>query len=508
MSVLPLIPHTAGFARAIAPGRYHGPDRYPGRGPDPEPLMRRWPVVVVGAGPSGLVAAITLARQGIRTLVLNRRTSVSPLPRATGVSLRTMEILRSWGLEDEIRAGGVDVEFRLLLADTLSAVRDGEPMEVGYPTRAESVRLSPTRPACVPQDHLESVLLRHLRSLPSATVVEGVAVEEVRPGGPDSELVVRDVDTGTARAVGSRFVIAADGAGSRVRESLGIETSAVGAAFDSFAAVVRAPLWNLLGDRRFLIYSVTDSALASFLPAGPDDRWIYGFRGPDGGSPTSAWIVDRIRSGAGVPDLPVHIDDVRGYSFSARMAERMRAGSVFLVGDAAHRLTPRGGMGLNTAVADGFDLAWKLAWVLLGWAPETLLDSYEAERRPVAEHHLIRSSDPEGTRRSLADELPFDLGGRIGHRWIAGPDGERVSTLDLLTPGLTRLRGPGRRGWRPGPRPGVPAPVAVRRVGTAAAALGIEGRDGILVRPDGLLWDPAVLRSSNATGLVVGGIPA
>ena len=106
---------------------------------------------------------------------------------------------------------------------------------------------------------------------------------------------------------------------------------------------------------------------------------------------------------------------------------------MFLIGDAAHRVTPRGGTGLNTAIRDGFDLGWKLAWVLRGWAHERLLDTYERERRPVAEFNAARSADPTASLRA-ADELRADLGGRIPHLWLPARR-RRVSTLDLLGTG-------------------------------------------------------------------------
>ena len=149
-------------------------------------------VVIVGAGPAGLVAGITLARYGVGCLVVDRRTGPGPHPRATVVSLRNMELLRSWGLEDEVRRGGEDVEWLLLVCGTLAEAGHGETIDVGYPTKEQSALLSPTSPACVPQDHLETVLLDHLRSSPSVRLQLSVGVEEVcgsTPIGPTSWFV-------------------------------------------------------------------------------------------------------------------------------------------------------------------------------------------------------------------------------------------------------------------------------------------------------------------------------
>jgi 2-polyprenyl-6-methoxyphenol hydroxylase-like FAD-dependent oxidoreductase len=133
---------------------------------------------------------------------------------------------------------------------------------------------------------------------------------------------------------------------------------------------------------------------------------------------------------------------------------------------------------MNTAIADGFDLGWKLAWVLSGWDRPALLDPYEPERRPVAEHQVRRSIDPLGSRRSI-DELHVDLGGRIRHIWLPGQPGR--STVDLLGTGLTLLY----TGIRPPHRHA--APVTAHRLDALTArSLGIAPGQHLLLRPDGL----------------------
>ncbi|HZB75661.1 MAG TPA: FAD-dependent monooxygenase [Solirubrobacteraceae bacterium] len=454
-------------------------------------------VLVVGAGPAGLATAVQLARHGVPSLLVEQRHAPSDLPRATVLSLRSMELLRSWGLEEDVVAGAVEVDWHMLECRTLAEAADGQRHPVGYPSRAQSAVLSPSAPECVAQDHLEPVLLRHLRTLAPATVALGTAVTHVATDPQGTTATLRDVRTGAERRVRAEYLVAADGAHSPTRASLGIAMHGPDALLGGVSATITAPLWDVVGAHRHGIYSVTHPGMPGvFLPAGLPDRWIAGVPSqPDGALPAEAEVVRLVRLGAGVADLPVAVGRIGQFSSAAQLATRYRAGRAFLAGDAAHRVTPRGGTGLNIAFQDGCDLGWKLAWVLNGWAAETLLDTYEAERRPVAEHNAARSADPQGSLRRPEQELPVDIGGRLAHVW----ERSRVSTLDLLGPGLTLFTGrDGRRWGAAAAQLRTALPLAVRRLSpTTARAVGIIGDGGaLLARPDGT---PAGVLAAGAT---------
>jgi putative polyketide hydroxylase len=466
------------------------------------------PALVVGAGPAGLAAAIELARRDVPVLLVERRTILSSHPRATVLSLRSMELMRAWGLEAAVRARGVDVDARMLRAETLAGAAAGSVLPVGYPSREQSRVLSPVEPACVAQDEVEPLLLAHLRARPSARVELGAEVTAVS-AAPDGALAaVRDLRTGAVRTVHARYVVAADGARSAVRGALGIALRGAEDVLAGFTTLLRAPLWDVVGPHRHLVYAMTrPEAPVTFLPTGPSDRWLLGLSGEGAEAPDERRAVELVRLGAGVPGLPVRIERSRSFVAAAQLAEGFRCGPVFLAGDAAHRVTPRGGTGLNLALHDGFDLGWKLAWVLSGWARPALLDSYEAERRPVAEHTAARSADPGGSIRAPEQEVRADIGGRIAHVW----SGEH-STLDLLGTGLTLFAGCDGRGWEAAAASlATRVPVDVRLLDPMAArAVGAAGRAALLVRPDGTPAGvlPAALEPAPALRAAVAAVAA
>ena len=456
----------------------------------PADPIHRVPVVIAGAGPAGLVAAATLAGQGVASLLVERNPGLSPLPRATAVSTHTMELLRSFGLEAEVQAGQLDLTATGAWAAETLASPEGTELPLGVADLAQAAGASPTTLAAVPQDHLEPVLLRHLERSGLAEVRFGTELVTFDQDADGVTLVLREPATGGCRTVRAGHLVGADGAHSRVRSLLDIAMEGPDHLNEQLTVLFEAPLAEVVGGRRHGIYFIQHPGAAGVLvPNGAGDRWLYGRQWAPERERLADYTDERltglIRTAAAVPDLPVEVVAKGAFSFAAQVADRYRAGRGFLVGDAAQRMTPRGGMEMNTAVAEGHDLGWKLAWVHHGWAGPGLLDTYETEWRPIGARRTARSAvqngEPDG-----AEALADDLNNRLPHAWLTGANRHPSSTLDLLGPGLTLLAGPSGAAWTAAAATlDPPFPLEAHPLDPeAAATVGIGPTGAALVRPD------------------------
>lgn len=344
-------------------------------------------ILIVGGGPVGMALGLVLDRCGVDHVIVERNPTTTTHPKSRGCTARTMENFRVWGIEDRIRAGGLPPEADALWSCETAT---GRVHAVGRP---EPMTHQMPAPKCmVAQDVVEAALAdvvepnRHTQFLRQTELVsfdqdaDGVTAR------------VRSCTTGEEREVRTRYLIGCDGSGSRVRKAVGIEMEGPELLARLANYYYRADVSHFPYAGKTFCFSVSPPdphvpTGVGILATGPkSDRWLWVQILEHDDQPLYGEdeLVPIVRAHWGIPDLEVELLGVMTWRMSAQIPTAFRRGRVILAGDAAHRFPPAGGMGLNSGIQDAQNLGWKLALVARGLAPDRLLDTYEAERRPVA----------------------------------------------------------------------------------------------------------------------------
>jgi len=361
-------------------------------------------VLVVGGGGCGLAISIFLADKGVDFLTIERHESTSILPKAHYLNQRTMEIFRQHGLADEVFAKGTPPYNRSktkwytsLGGDNPLAGKTIFEMGAlgghGTPRIVHYLETSPTDTGNLPQIRLEPLIKSHAEARDASRIRFSCELVEFAQDAEGVTAKVRDVKTNQTETIRAKYMVAADG-GRTVGKTLGVAMEGPTKLITQISVHFEADLSQWIPDDRVLLNWLKPmhrQGVSVIVPMGPDKwgrnspEWSLGLpRMPfDPPSFSDEAAADEVRKILGVADLPIKVRCVSEWVVEGVLAERYRVGRVFLAGDAAHRHPPTTGLGLNTGIQDAHNLAWKLALATQGKAGDKLLDTYEAERRPV-----------------------------------------------------------------------------------------------------------------------------
>jgi putative polyketide hydroxylase len=528
------------------------------------------PVVIVGAGGAGLSLALLLQKQGIGSVLIERRTDVSWFPRARNLNFRTLEVFRGLGLEPQVIAAGSHMSRTFRKPTLASPEREEFPsieQALHVTDHPEILTPEPLFLHC-PQSRLEPLLLAEARR-------RGCDIrynQELVSFTQDTEGVtatITDHASGSTSVVRADYLIGADGAHSHVRDAMGVKTEGLGVLDEHYIFIYFRADWGELirGYENDAILIERPGTQGFFLITDADRGMLLITYTPSAGGVAQEYTPEHCRElvldGIGKPDLAVEIVDVAPWRPAQQVAEHFQRGRAFLVGDSAHTMPPKLGLGVNTAIQSAQNLTWKLAAVIRGQASPELLATYEAERHPVgklaSEQSLVgpaatlltHGSDDQllpaekrvpvfsliagyryRSRAVLSEDAPLPAsaesellerpeeltglpGTRVPHLWVER-DGKRISTLDLLDGRFVLLAGPAGAPWREaasGAAASIGLDLAAYRLGADGDLLdpengwqtrmGSSPEGAVLVRPDGFVaWRTDTLPASPERELV------
>ncbi len=355
-------------------------------------------VLVVGAGPVGLTVAMDLAGRGVRVAIVEvRRYREPPSVKCNHVAARTMERFRRLGVARKLRDAGLppdhanDVAFR-------TSVTGIELTRIPIPGRADRYTSregpdtwwpTPEPPHRINQLYLEPILLEHTAALPNVTLLNRTQLTGFEQSEGEVVAQVADLDAGGTRRIRARYLVGCDGGSSMVRKAIGAKLEGTAVIQRVQSTYIRAPglLGRIPGKPAWSYYAVNPRRCGTVFAIDGHSTWlVHNHLHPDEPEFDS---VDRdwsLRQILGVDaDFEYEVISKEDWVGRRLVANRFRDRNVFLAGDAAHLWVPYAGYGMNAGIADGLNLSWLLGARLQGWAEESILDAYEAERQPITE---------------------------------------------------------------------------------------------------------------------------
>ncbi|MEM6475388.1 MAG: FAD-dependent monooxygenase [Pseudomonadota bacterium] len=389
-------------------------------------------VLIVGGGPAGLVMALCLAKLGIGSVVLERNPGINEHPKAHELNARSIEILGMLGITlDDLSAeasppeDGCRIAFSMRIAEEFGSIDLLNDVE--DPGKYERHLASPLPYLNISQTEVERILFARVQAEPLIDLRLGHQWQSHEVSGKKVRSVVLDRATGAESSLENRFLIAADGAGSRIRKALQIAMIGPDKVQDLVGVCFETSLRDLIDKPAKLYWILEPDSFGTLIAHHIDRRWVYHVPiyepWESAEDYTKEVLLARLKRALGTDREDIEIKTSSVWRMAMQVAERWSEGPVFLVGDAAHRFPPTGGLGMNTGIADAHNLAWKMAAFLRGEAGQELLETYESERRPIS----VRNGE-----ESLANfERMFDVFTAMG---AAKSGGEILARLKASLP--------------------------------------------------------------------------
>lgn len=376
-------------------------------------------VLIVGAGPVGLALAIELGWRGIDCMVIDQHDGKFLLPRASGITARTMEFCRRWGITDQVHTAGFPENFQLDMVFCTSLTGHLLARDV-YPPLGNMVPLpfSPENRYRCPQHIFDPMLERAARTYPHVRIQRSCRLESFVDSGTAVVATATLLDKavnynfdhdekaapasanrtkGKRLTIRAKYLVGCDGVNSGVRQALDIDVAGNPALSYSISALIHAP--GLVrshdkGEAERYLFVGPEGVWGNLTVVDGKDSWRLTIAGTEEKLDLTHFNMDAaVRRCIGRDNIPYEITAITPWRRRQLVATRLRKGRVFLAGDSAHAMSPTGGFGMSTGVGDAVDLGWKLEATLRGWAGAHLLDTYETERHPVAVRNTTAAAD-------------------------------------------------------------------------------------------------------------------